>query len=394
MFNFFSSDRKSGPNPDPTNESTASLSETEFPGGPSPDTSFSSPRRESPGMRDQPLSNGPQGGPGADATHNSPGVADRARSSRVAPRSPLATQQDFGGAQPPRSSPSLPPQPPQHPVIAGKPAATGGSPVAPVRVRTPSPDSKPILRNTAEAPVSHPRELSDGAPPGPNSAVIAASNGAETKSGTRARRSGSVVSRRSNRSVPADNLQGSTFANGAATATSEPPDVHPMVHERMASAENELAAKDRAVIHKEEHGLGRKLSKVVRSEGKAEKAALQVAMKELAELQKMQKASIKEESTSHSKHSRALSDAHKAEMDLLAARNVNEREQTSLRSAEEALEASRRHARETTEMLREKMEEVERLRAYKQMDDRERVLKVKGLVGDEKRGLSRILGSA
>jgi len=44
--------------------------------------------------------------------------------------------------------------------------------------------------------------------------------------------------------------------------------------------------------------------------------------------------------------------------------------------------ASREHVREATEMLREKMEEVERLRIKLQVDDRERAIKVKGLVGE------------
>jgi 50S ribosomal subunit-associated GTPase HflX len=69
-------------------------------------------------------------------------------------------------------------------------------------------------------------------------------------------------------------------------------------------------------------------------------------------------------------------------MELLVARTASEREQASLRAAGEVLEVSRKHARETTEMLREKMEEVERLRMYKQMDDRERAVKVKSLVGE------------
>jgi hypothetical protein len=38
---------------------------------------------------------------------------------------------------------------------------------------------------------------------------------------------------------------------------------------------------------------GRKLSKIIKSEAKAEKAALHVALKELAEIQKLQKESIK-----------------------------------------------------------------------------------------------------
>ena len=83
----------------------------------------------------------------------------------------------------------------------------------------------------------------------------------------------------------------------------------------------------------------------------------------------------------HSRHSRALSDAHKAEMELLAARTANERGQASLRAAGVGLEASRKHARETTKMLHEKMEEVDSLRAHKKVNDKERAIKVKRPVG-------------
>jgi NAD+--asparagine ADP-ribosyltransferase len=79
----------------------------------------------------------------------------------------------------------------------------------------------------------------------------------------------------------------------------------------------------------------------------------------------------------HSSHSRALSDAHKAEMDLLAARTANEQGQANLRAAGEVLGASRKHGHETTEMLRKKMEEVDRLRvrAHKKVDGEERAIK-------------------
>lgn len=39
-------------------------------------------------------------------------------------------------------------------------------------------------------------------------------------------------------------------------------------------------------------GVGKKLSKIMKSEAVAEKAALRIALKELAEIQKLQKASI------------------------------------------------------------------------------------------------------
>ena len=80
--------------------------------------------------------------------------------------------------------------------------------------------------------------------------------------------------------------------------------------------------------------------------------------------------------------SRALSEAHKSEMQFMAARTAHERGQAALKAAEQALEASRKHARETTEMLRDKMDEVERLRMMKQADDREGAVKMKALVGE------------
>ena len=69
-------------------------------------------------------------------------------------------------------------------------------------------------------------------------------------------------------------------------------------------------------------------------------------------------------------------------MELLAAHTANERGKASLRVAGEMLEESRRHRGYTTEMLREKVEEVEHLRIHKQVDDRERAIKVKSLVGE------------
>jgi hypothetical protein len=91
--------------------------------------------------------------------------------------------------------------------------------------------------------------------------------------------------------------------------------VDPSLQARVASAEDELRPREKAAISKEERlfssrfyivsmavlmragwiadGVGRKLSKIIKSEAKAEKAALHVALKELAEIQKLQKASIK-----------------------------------------------------------------------------------------------------
>ena len=68
-------------------------------------------------------------------------------------------------------------------------------------------------------------------------------------------------------------------------------------------------------------------------------------------------------------------------MKLLIARTGNEREQAGLRAAGEELEACRKHARQTTKILHDKMQEVERLRVHKGVDDRERAVRVKSLNG-------------
>ncbi|KAF8273275.1 hypothetical protein EI94DRAFT_1795347 [Lactarius quietus] len=206
-----------------------------------------------------------------------------------------------------------------------------------------------------------------------------------------AQRSASFASRRTNRSLATN---GSAFANGAATTTNNPSDVDPSLQARAASAEDELSPRDKAVISKDENTVGRRLSKIIRNEAKSEKAALDVALAELAEIQKLQQASVKEEAEFHTRHARALSDTHKAEMKLLIARTANEREKAGLQAAGAELEASRKHARETTDMLRDKMQEVEWLRVHKGVDDREGAVKAKGLVGQRRRGLGKILRSA
>jgi len=182
--------------------------------------------------------------------------------------------------------------------------------------------------------------------------------------GKEARHSTSVASRRTGRSLPANDV-------GEA---------------RGARVEEE--PRQKATIRKEEYGVGRKVSKIEKRGAKVERTTLHIALQELAEIQGLQEASIKEEAVFHSLHSRALGDAHKAEMDLLSARTANEQGQASLRAADEVLEASRKHVRETTEMLRKKMWEVDRLRSYKKVDDKEHATK-----SPIRRRLSRILRS-
>jgi len=69
-------------------------------------------------------------------------------------------------------------------------------------------------------------------------------------------------------------------------------------------------------------------------------------------------------------------------MQLLTARIEHDRWQAIQHATGQALDANSTHVRETTERLRETMEKVERLRIKKQIDDRERAVKVKSLVGE------------
>ncbi|KAI0319215.1 hypothetical protein OF83DRAFT_1170413 [Amylostereum chailletii] len=322
-------------------------------------------------------------------TKSEPGTAaDVHRQPSVAvggPPAPLAT--------PPAQDEKALDPPPQHPAVlaAGAGVSSPADTTPPLTASEPThftPDVKEAIdapaRTASPKPILHNGTLTS------TTTSPHARNASAMSSAARATspKPGSTMTH-STRS--ADNPNGSTFANGAATAAPLL-DVDETVHERRATAEEDISAQDEVKISKEERKHNRTLSKVIRNEAAAEKKALEVALKELGELQKIQKAAVKEESGSHTAHAKALADEHKKEMALLAARSAHEKAVTTLQSAEEALEASRQHARETTEMLRLKAEEVEHLRVVKGTDDRERAVKIRELVGDEKRGLSRFFG--
>lgn len=108
-------------------------------------------------------------------------------------------------------------------------------------------------------------------------------------------------------------VAGSTFINGAGvTGPNAMAQADPSLHERRATADGQLTVKQRKQIEKAEgeyhdcpsshvYSLsaicivkdGRRLTKVIKTEGKIEKQALQVAVKELGELQKFQENAVK-----------------------------------------------------------------------------------------------------
>ncbi|KAI0058686.1 hypothetical protein BV25DRAFT_1829925 [Artomyces pyxidatus] len=409
MFLFSKNNDTSGPSDSVTSTGSSDVG-GRVPGGPSPDTSLSSAHgtrgkhANDDGTLDAQQSDNGDRLAVAFADEHASGVgADVRRQPSVAIASEPGRHPSLNGGPAPsaehhafqrpltpipsqRDASSLPPL--DEPLRPLTPIESSG----PVRTVSPDPEPKPILMNNyAPTQTSGNTERFSNQDTAYGAAAGAAGMGmGATVNRVASPTPASVTPSRRTGSRDMD-VDGSAFVNGAALANNAPPDVDTSVHERVASAEGELGPKEKAGIAKEEKIHGRRLSKIIRGEAKSEKEALQVAMKELAEIQKIQKASVKEEAISHTKHSRTIGEAHKAEMALLAAREANERAETSLRATEEALEASRRHARETTEMLRLKMEEIERLRAYKQADDRERIVKIKSLSGSEKHGISRFL---
>jgi hypothetical protein len=121
---------------------------------------------------------------------------------------------------------------------------------------------------------------------------------------------------------------------------------------------------------------GKRLSKILKAENKVERKALEVALKELAELQAAQKIAVKNEGRAHTAQSGAQKAAHKAELGLLEAQRVHQLAQTELASKTEALNYARRHALNVTESVARKSHEVDLLRAQKGADVREREAKM------------------
>lgn len=114
---------------------------------------------------------------------------------------------------------------------------------------------------------------------------------------------------------------------------------------------------------------GKRVAKVIKAEAKAEKAAIEQAIRELADVQRMQRQAIKEESKTVSTHAKALRQFHKDELEYLAARAKYERAQAELQTWEDMRDSARQHAAEVTDRLQEKNQEVEWLRAQKAADD-------------------------
>ncbi|KIO31633.1 hypothetical protein M407DRAFT_128896 [Tulasnella calospora MUT 4182] len=170
----------------------------------------------------------------------------------------------------------------------------------------------------------------------------------------------------------------STFAAGAATTTAQKA-VNETLHRRAATAENVLTSEEKAKIEKTEARDAKQLSKIIQNEGKVEDRLLKTSIKELARVQKIQKAAAAEEASAITAHAKAVRLEQKLNKAYLEAKSKWESAVVDLKSKEEKLASAREHGQTQTALVKEKLLEVEALRAQKATDDRERQAKLASL---------------
>ncbi|KAG8929692.1 hypothetical protein FRC01_003914 [Tulasnella sp. 417] len=179
-------------------------------------------------------------------------------------------------------------------------------------------------------------------------------------------------------SVPTNPSAVSTFAAGAATTTAQKT-VNETLHRRAATAETVLTSEEKAKIEKTEARDAKQLSKIIQNEGKAEDKLLKTSIKELARIQKIQKAAASEEASAITAHAKAVRLEQKLNKAYLEAKAKWESAVADLKSKEEKLASAREHGQTQTALVKEKLLEVEALRAQKATDDRERQAKLVSL---------------
>ncbi|KAF8628009.1 hypothetical protein AX15_004128 [Amanita polypyramis BW_CC] len=182
-------------------------------------------------------------------------------------------------------------------------------------------------------------------------------------------------------------ISGSAFIHGAGTTGPHSTAVrNDELSLRAASADTALTPGQKSRINKHEEKEAWRLSKIVKEEGKVEKKALSVAIKELAELQGLQKAAVKEqeEAKAHSAHAKMLGNLRKCEVDYLEAKAKYEAILARLSADAQALIRIRENAREATVQMQAKSQEVDGLRMMYSVDEREREVKLMQLTTGKK----------
>ncbi|CCA75153.1 hypothetical protein PIIN_09137 [Serendipita indica DSM 11827] len=154
---------------------------------------------------------------------------------------------------------------------------------------------------------------------------------------------------------------------------------HASLAERATMAAENIAPEKYAALTKAEKKDAKRLSKIIKAEGKAEDKQLKSALKELANLQAAQKKASAAETAATTAQTRAAKEEQRASAAYLEAKTRYERAIAGLKTAEERLTLCREQAEKTTGMVRRQAEEVEAMRERKATDDREREVKLANL---------------
>ncbi|KAL5525670.1 hypothetical protein ACEPAG_7006 [Sanghuangporus baumii] len=163
------------------------------------------------------------------------------------------------------------------------------------------------------------------------------------------------------------------FAKGAGvTGPDAIPDEVDGQHQRTVTAESQISEGAKNKITKYEGKDAKRLMKVIKAEGKAQKNNLSASLKELSKMQSVQKHASKDESKALSASNKATSRAHDKHSKFASAKAAYEQAEADAKTRKEALESARVHAQEMTAGLAEKTREAEELRMAKMVDDRER----------------------
>ncbi|KJA26225.1 hypothetical protein HYPSUDRAFT_132900 [Hypholoma sublateritium FD-334 SS-4] len=178
-------------------------------------------------------------------------------------------------------------------------------------------------------------------------------------------------------------LDDSAFSSGAGLtgplATAEDDDA---LQARGLEAHNNLTAAQKSKISREESVTGKRLAKIIKQEAKTEKVSLAVAIKELENMQLVQRNAVKSEARAQASHASTLEAYKKKEAIYLNAKKKHEMALAELNAETETLDTLRGNSREATERMQDKATEVDTLRKTLAVDNREREVKLAQLKGD------------
>lgn len=184
----------------------------------------------------------------------------------------------------------------------------------------------------------------------------------------------------------ADVKRSGTWAKGPGTSglredllSSGHPSRHASLAERATTASRAISPEKETILTKAEMKDAKRLSKIIKAEGKAEDKQLKSALKELSSLQHAQKKASAAETAAIHAQVKAAKEEQRAAAAYLEAKVRLEKAQSSLKVCEERLILTKNNAEKTTGMVRRQADDVEALREQKATDDREREVKLAAL---------------